>query len=178
MWTFFNVNNLRVSVSLHEVLVFLCSQNHRNITWVGRDPQRIMDSNSWDHTAPTQIQIILLSLMFKGFLNASSLVPQPGPGPDLPTSLWWQTCPSFPSPDTAPCRSLGPCLCHREQSSVLSLCSPPEGLQLPQLLCSGLNKLRDLSHSSDALHSRLFNTFAALLWIVCSSFMSFLFCCT
>jgi len=31
--------------------------------------------------------------------------------------------PSCPSPDTAPCRSLGPCRCHREQSSALPLCS-------------------------------------------------------
>ena len=29
--------------------------------------------------------------------------------------------PSCPSPDTAPCRSLGACLCHREQSSALLL---------------------------------------------------------
>ena len=27
--------------------------------------------------------------------------------------------PSLPSPDAAPCRSLGPCRCHRQQSSVL-----------------------------------------------------------
>jgi len=29
--------------------------------------------------------------------------------------------PSCPSPDTAPCRSLGPCRCHTEQSSALPL---------------------------------------------------------
>ena len=29
--------------------------------------------------------------------------------------------PSCPFPDTAPCRSLGPCRCHREQSSALPL---------------------------------------------------------
>lgn len=38
--------------------------------------------------------------------------------------------PSCPSPGKAPCRSLGPCRCHREQSSVLPLCSFEE-LQLP-----------------------------------------------
>ena len=30
---------------------------------------------------------------------------------------------SCPSPDADPCCSLGPCLCHREQSSALPLCS-------------------------------------------------------
>ena len=37
--------------------------------------------------------------------------------------------PSCPSPDTAPCRSLGPCCCHREQSSALPLHSPYKELQ-------------------------------------------------
>jgi len=32
--------------------------------------------------------------------------------------------PSCPCPDTAPCHSLGPCCCHREQSSALPLYSP------------------------------------------------------
>ena len=58
--------------------------------------------------------------------------------------------PSCPSPDTAPCRSLGPCRCHTEQSSALLLlslslrsCSLHEAS--PQLLCSGLNKTKDLA---------------------------------
>ena len=33
-------------------------------------------------------------------------------------------CHNLPLPGTAPCRSLGPCRCHREQSSALPLCSP------------------------------------------------------
>ena len=49
--------------------------------------------------------------------------------------------PSCPSPDTAPCRSLGPCHCHTEQSSALpsTPCEelqPPRGLSSAPLLCA------------------------------------------
>jgi len=42
---------------------------------------------------------------------------------------------SCPSPDTAPCRSLRPCRCHKHQSSVLPSV-PSEELQLPRGLSS------------------------------------------
>ena len=41
------------------------------------------------------------------------------------------------------------------------------------LLCSGLNKPRDLSHSSHTLPSRPFTVFTALLWTLSNSSMSF-----
>ena len=41
------------------------------------------------------------------------------------------------------------------------------------LLCSVLNKPRDLSHSSHTLPSRPFTNFAALLWMISNSSMSF-----
>ena len=79
--------------------------------------------------------------------------------------------PSCPSPDTAPCRSLGPCRCHTEQSSALPLRSceelqPPSGL--PQLLCSGLSKPRGLSCSF-----LFFAITRTLLWTLSNSFISF-----
>ena len=87
---------------------------------------------------------------------------------------------SCPFPDTAPCRSLGPCQFHREQSSALSLrslwgvaCCHEAS---PQLLCSGLNAPRDLSCSSHILASRPFTTFTDLLWTLSDNFMSFLHC--
>ena len=73
---------------------------------------------------------------------------QPVPCP-LPSGADPSLTPSCPSPDTAPCRSLGPCRCHREPSSALTLRSlggaaaamrPPHSLP-----CSGLNRLRGLS---------------------------------
>ena len=83
----------------------------------------------------------------------------------MPTALWWGpfSLPSCPSPGTAPCRSLGPCCCHREQSSVLPLCSL-WGAEAPTTrLCSGLNKTRKLTHSSYTLPSKLFPIFVTLL---------------
>ena len=53
--------------------------------------------------------------------------------------------PHPPSPDTAPCRSLGPRRCHRQQSSALPS-APCESCgrhrASPQLLCSELGKRR------------------------------------
>ena len=46
----------------------------------------------------------------------------------------------------------------------------------PQLLCSGLNRARDLSHFSYTFPSRQFTIFVALLWVLSNSFMS-LMCC-
>jgi len=43
------------------------------------------------------------------------------PGPEHPLVQNRSLTPSCPSPDTAPCRSLGPCRCHTEQSSALPL---------------------------------------------------------
>jgi len=82
-----------------------------------------------------------------------------------------------PSPDAAPCRSLGPCRCHREQSSALPLRSlwgaaaairPP--LSLP---CSGLSTSRDLNCFLCILPSRTFATFITLFWMLSNSFMYF-----
>ena len=42
-------------------------------------------------------------------------------GPHCPLVQTLSLTPSCPSPDTAPCRSLGPCRCHTEQSSALPL---------------------------------------------------------
>ena len=56
--------------------------------------------------------------------------------------------PHPPSPDTAPCRSLGPRRCHRQQSSALPS-APCESRgrhrASPQLLCSALSPPRALS---------------------------------
>ena len=75
--------------------------------------------------------------------------------------------PSCPSPGTAPCRSLGPCCCHREQSSALpfhSLCRAVATMRLPlSLSCSGSNTARGLDHSSYIFPSRPFTIFVALL---------------
>ena len=46
---------------------------------------------------------------------------QPVPGLDHPLDKTLFLTPSCSSPDTAPCCSLGPYRCHREQSSVLPL---------------------------------------------------------
>ena len=48
----------------------------------------------------------------------------------------------------------------------------------PQLLCSGLNRARDLSHSSYLLPSKQFTIIIALLWVLSNSFISFLYCGT
>ena len=50
--------------------------------------------------------------------------------PHHPLAQTLSLTPSCPSPDTAPCRSLGPCCCHTEQSSAL-LSAPCEELQPP-----------------------------------------------
>lgn len=53
-------------------------------------------------------------------------------------------------------------------------CSCHEGSAL--LLCSGMNKPRDLSHSTCILPSRLFTIFVVILWVHCNNFISFLYC--
>ena len=84
-----------------------------------------IESNSWHHTAPQNSNYVfesadqtLLELLQLGAVPAAlgrlfhahcSLVQTPSLTP---------ICPSL---DTAPCRSLGPCRCHREQSSALPL---------------------------------------------------------
>jgi len=68
-----------------------------------------------------------------------------------PLVLTFSLTPSCPSPDTAPCRSLGPCRCHTEQSSALPLrslwgaaaaISPPlSSSALSDLSCSSYSRL-------------------------------------
>ena len=69
-----------------------------------------------EHMSETVIQTLLE-------LQHSGPCPLPCAAHSMPTALW---CSSFPSPPaapplTAPCRSLGPCRCHTEQSSALPL---------------------------------------------------------
>ena len=125
----------------------------------------IIKFNSWLHAGPPKIQT--------SYLRAS-WVPELGAVPTALGRLFHAHCPlvqtlsltpSCSSPDTVPCRSLGPCCCHRDQSTLLPVrrCSLHEAS--PQLLCSGLHRLRGLSCTSCIVPSRLCTTFVALLWV-------------
>lgn len=90
--------------------------------------------------------------------------------------------PSCPSPDTAPCHSLGPCRYHREQSSALPLRSLWGAIchhkVSSQLLYSGLSTSRCICCFSYVLLSISFTTFGALFWTLSNSFMYFWHCGT
>ena len=86
---------------------------------------KIIRSHSWIHTGQTKIQTPwCLRALFKHWTLQRGVVTT------ALGSLFHAHCPlvqnlfltpSCPSPDTAPCRSLGPCCGHREQSSALPL---------------------------------------------------------
>ena len=122
--------------------------NYR-MTWVERDPQRTWSwtGSAWDHPKfkldENIVQMLLELLQLRAVPTAQG-------------SLCHAHCllvqnlsltPSWHFPDTASCRSLGPCCCHSEQSSALPStpwsCSHHEAS--PQLLCSGLSKPGNLS---------------------------------
>ena len=86
---------------------------------------RIIESKSWHHPGPPKIQTLCLSVIqmllelqqLRAVLTALGS-PFHAHHPLVQTLSLTSTP---PSPDTAPCRSLGPCRCHREQSSALPL---------------------------------------------------------
>ena len=123
---------------------------------MGRDPQR-----------PPKIQTLYLRAVSRCPLNASSLWPCPLLSAEEPFPKHPQL-----SLDAAPCHSLRPCCCHREQSLELHL---PFGL--PSVLSAlGWTNQWDLGHSSYTLPSRPFTIFVALLWMLCNILKSFLCC--
>jgi len=85
---------------------------------------------------------------------------------------------SCPSPDTAPCCSHRPSLCHREQSSALPLCSlwRAAAAMRPPLSSSALRWTSQ--GTSHILPSGSFTIFIAFLQMLSNSFMSFLYCGT
>jgi len=133
-----------------------------------KEPTKIIKSNSWLHTGPTKNQTIILRALSKNFLHSS------GP-PEEPFLTSIQLDPSLKA---TPCCSLW--YCHspvmREKGPALPLCSLCicHGAS-PQLLCSGLNKRRDLSCSSYILLSRslpsLQPSFGCSLIILCPSIL-------
>ena len=85
---------------------------HRIIECLELKAAHIIKSNFWLSTGPLVNESILstlptslVSLLHTHHAQVKNL---------FLASIW-------PSPDTAPCRSLGPCHCHREQSSALPL---------------------------------------------------------
>jgi len=72
---------------------------------------------------------MLLKLQQFGAMPTALGIPSHVHHPMGPLVQTLSLTPSCPSPDTAPCRSLGPCRCHTEQSSVLPS-TPSEELQL------------------------------------------------
>ena len=91
-------------------------------SWKG--PTRMTKSNSGLHREPPKVKPVSESTVQTLLeLQPSGLCPQPCAARSMPTVLW---CSPFPSPPaapplTSPCRSLGPCRCHTEQSSALPL---------------------------------------------------------
>jgi len=78
---------------------------------------RIIESSSWLCTGLPKIQTLRLKVLFKHFLYSNRL----GAMITALGSINLGQNLTRPSPDTAPCGSLGPCRCHTEQSSALPL---------------------------------------------------------
>lgn len=81
--------------------------------------------------------------------------------------------PIWPSPDTAPHHSLGPCLCHQRAEVSTAPLLPARSCRMqwgsPQLLCSRLNDLgRNFHLSPHILPSRPLTILVALPWMVSS----------
>ena len=86
-----------------------------------KGPQRSFESNPWLHAAPIKIQTLCLRAntpwtLALGAVPTALCIPFHAPHPLVQTL---SMPPSCPSPDTAPCHSLGPCRCHTEHSSAL-----------------------------------------------------------
>jgi len=85
--------------------------------------------NTWGPPSPTlasaedhpkfKLCLIVLSKCLLNFVPAALGSPFHAHRPVVQTL---SLTPSCPSPDTAPCCSLRPCLCHTEQSSALPFC--------------------------------------------------------
>ena len=115
-------------------------------------------------------------------LRHSGPCPLPWAARSMPTALWGI---AFPKPPAALSSQLhavlsGPVAVPREHSSVLPLRSlwgaAAAMMPLLSLLCFAPNKPRHLSCSSYIFPSEPFTTFAAPLWTLSNSFMSFLYC--
>ena len=74
-------------------------------------------------------QTLCLRALSKCFLNSGSSAHA-----HCPLVQTLSLTPSCPSPGTAPCHSLRPCLCHREQSSALPLHSQWGSWEMGRLL--------------------------------------------
>ena len=114
-----------------------------------KGPTRITEPNPRPHAAPPAPVCesgvpALPELRHRGRAHCPG---QPVPCPP-PSGAQPFPQPHPPSPDTAPCRSLGPRRCHRQQSSALPS-APCESRgrhrASPQLLCSALSPPRALS---------------------------------
>jgi len=114
---------------------------NRGISWAGRDPQGTMNPipRSTQHHPKSKPSVWELCPDALCTLGA------------VPTALGrlfrahrplvqnHSLTPSCPSPDTAPCCSLGPCRCHTEQSSALplgSLWGAAAAIRLPFISCA------------------------------------------
>ena len=105
----------------------------------------IIKSDSWDHTGPPKIQTLCLRAVSKHSLISGTRGRTHCPGQPVPCPLPLLQTPSLnpscPSPDTAPCRSLGPVTVtesraqHCPSTPLVRGCSCHE--TSPQLLCSG-----------------------------------------
>ena len=134
------------------------SSKKSQISQVGRDPQGSL--------SPTpglpKHQILCLRVLSKHSLSSSSLGPWPLPWTVFhahhPLVQNLSLTPSCPSPNTAPCCSLWPWCCHqRAELSTVPLfpvrsCSCHDASA--QLLCSALNKTRDLNISLHVFPSK------------------------